>query len=258
MNKESYKKQIDSINFSDNLEDRIKKHLIVSQTVVTKPHVIGKLRIWIPVFLAVASIAVIAIITSFHKNQSDFTLLRSKGKISVSYLQNAPSVTSSSLISLSEDEIFQSYNTDIFTGTIQDIENIKIKFNDRVEYCSIIKVTVNKVLKGNVMLGNTVSILISAPINTEIYVEDTEVTSRMRTGMTAIFMAYQYDESHYRSENNTTLYWMDLAEYGLMDYVRFVFLQTEDGLVYSTDTFSELSANSTLTEVEDYILEKLH
>jgi len=75
----------------------------------------------------------------------------------------------------------------------------------------------------------------------------------MREGMTGIFLPIQYAESYARKQNGTKLYYKDIADYGIMDGERYVFLETENGLVFSKGDYPSISNAKTLDEVETYI-----
>ena len=113
-------------------------------------------------------------------------------------------------------------------------------------------------LKGNVIPGASVSVLVPTPIHTDVIIEDTNVVSAMEKNMKCILITTKYDKSHYRTENKATLYWMDIAEYGLLDGERFAIIDSGDGLIYSKSTYRNLSEDSTLYDVESYIKNELN
>ena len=53
------------------------------------------------------------------------------------------------------------------------------------------------------------------------------------------------------------LYLKDISDYGFMDGMRYAFLQTEKGLIYSKWAFTSLNALS-LDDVKKYVLEKIN
>jgi len=68
-------------------------------------------------------------------------------------------------------------------------------------------------------------------------------------------MAYGID-SVYQS-NGATLYLGELAPYGFGDGIRFAFLETEEGLVFSRDAYVGAKDASTLEEIEVYVEQML-
>lgn len=87
------------------------------------------------------------------------------------------SSANTSLVELIEEELFHKYNTDIFMGKIESIKNIKIEINNSVFYYAVAKIKISKVYLGNETIGETVSLLLLCPINTNVSVGDSETIS---------------------------------------------------------------------------------
>lgn len=184
-------------------------------------------------FGAIACVLAFIIIPMFN-NSSDFKLPNSTGNVSVKYIEKAPSISWSSLLeSLTEEELSHKYNTDIFMGKIEDIRNIEIDFNGWIEYRAIAKIRIDKMYRGDRKVGETVSIILPSSVDTNIWVEDTEVSSSMRVGMTGIFMPIKNDKNSYREENEAKIYYIDIAEYNLLDGERYSFLDSDNGLIFN-------------------------
>lgn len=253
MNKNTYKSAIDNVNFSQNLESKIFNHLAshVSQAEgKNKPIKNRKL-----IALATLCTLVLFIGVSILNKRSDFPLPNSTGNVYVKYVDNPPIQRSSAdLIWLTEEELFSKYNTAIFKGTVEEINNIKINYNGSIDYRSIAKIKIDKVYRGDNSINETVSVLLPCPIDTELLVEDTDVVSSMRIGTTGIFMPTLYDESFYHEENGAKILLMDIANYGFSDGMRYAFLETDDGLIFDRDAYKSISSASSLKEIEDYIL----
>lgn len=167
-------------------------------------------------------------------------------------------ITSSSadLVMLTEEEIFNGYNTDIFKGTVTDIQNIEIDFDGEVVYRSIVTISVQDVYRGGLQTDEEVTILLPIPIDVNGYwVSDTDVVSQINVGMTGIFMPLVLnDESAMWQENDV---WFDkrgIVDYGLLDGERYVFLENEKGLVFAEWAFESISDAQTLDDIEEYIV----
>jgi hypothetical protein len=89
-------------------------------------------------------------------------------------------------------------------------------------------------------------------------VEDTGVVSAIRIGEVGIFMPVKYDGTEKGEENGATLFWKDTCDYGFPDGERFTFLQTEQGLLYSEDTYISLSGTSTLDDIKSYVIKMIN
>lgn len=163
----------------------------------------------------------------------------------------------SQLVWLSEEELFSKWNPVIFKGTVSRIRNIEIDFNQYKEYRAIAEIEVGKVYRGNIQPGDVLSVLLPCPIDTGIKVEDTDVISRIRVGTTGIFMPMEYNESSIWEQNGATLMLKDVSGYGFADGRRYVFLETDTGLIFAKDAYPSISDVTTLQEVENYVLKMI-
>ncbi len=162
--------------------------------------------------------------------------------------------SSSSLIFLTEEELFTHFDTAIFKGRILNLNNIELNFNGDKNYRAIAEIEVETVYRGSCNAGDTVSVLLPCPIMKDFWVEDTDIVSSMQVGMTGIFMPMIYDDTSIREQNGARLALKDIADYGFADGVRYAFLETEDGLVFSRSSYESISDATTLDEIENYIL----
>lgn len=176
--------------------------------------------------------------------------------VEVWYIDNAPAVSSSyCLVYFTEEELFTHFDTAIFRGTVREIRNIELNFNGDKAYRAIAEIEVEQVYRGPCETGETVQVLLPCPIDTDVWVEDTGVVSQMREGMSGIFMPVIYDEENSRWEQNgAVVIQKELVDYGFGDGVRFAFLETENGLVFSRGAYESIADARTLDEVEEYIL----
>jgi hypothetical protein len=112
-------------------------------------------------------------------------------------------------------------------------------------------------LRGRLEAGNTVTVLLPAPVGTNLQVEDTGVSSQISAGTTGIFLPVKYDETSIREENGRTLALLDLAGYGLPDGERWMFIETADGLVYCRDAYPSFAEAKDVKDVKETILSKI-
>ena len=259
MNKKIYTSAVENIRVSEDLSESILDYLSsLSQSHEESLYKKSKIKKIYLAFTAVTCALVLLVGIQVYKSSSDFELPNSVGNVSVKYIDKAPALfTSYSLVSLTEDEIFHKYNTEIFMGTIEDIQNIKISFNRDTLYQAIAQIRIDKIYRGSETVGNTVSVLLPCPIGTNYRITSTEVTSSIRVGMTGIFMPVKYDDTFYREENGARIYWIDIAEYGFMDGERYAFLNSEDGLIFDQNAFESIAHATTMEEIEEYILKMI-
>lgn len=181
--------------------------------------------------------------------------------VKVYTLDRVPEVmmhTEKELIYLTEEEIFTRWNTAIFRGTVTEIQNIEIDMNGESFYRAVLTVDVSKVLRGDLLPGDTARILIDTPIDTNVWVEDNDIIEQVRVGTEGVFMPVIYTEDSILGANGAELDLRDIAPYGLPDGVRYAFLMTRNGLVFlRDDPYERIAGAQTLEEIEAYIAEML-
>jgi hypothetical protein len=173
------------------------------------------------------------------------------------YIDSPPSdltLTKADLMWLSQEDIFNKWNTAIFSGTVTKLDNIVIDFNGDKSYRAIAEIRVDKIYRGDINKGDTVSVLLPCPIGEGIKMTGTEIISQLTVGSYGIFMPIEYDESAYWEQNAYTLKLQDVAPYGLADGMRFAFIESEDGIVFASNMYPAISEAKTLEDVERYIL----
>lgn len=174
--------------------------------------------------------------------------------VKVKYSNRGANTKSSyDLVWLSEEELFSEFNTVIFKGTITKLDNISIDFNGEKEYNAIAQIKVLTVLRGNIKAGDTINVLLPCSIGDGIWVEDTDVVSAFKVGMTGIFMPVIYDEYSYMEMNGARLAMKDIADFGFADGVRYAFIETDSGPVFARYAYPTIENASSLDEIEQYV-----
>lgn len=213
-----------------------------------------------------AVLAVCLLMTDMPSQRQEDSLIRlseNSENVVARYIEQAPSVsTVADLQFLTEEEIFSASHMAVFRGTVLGIRNIELDFNGDKAYRAIAEIRVEEVAEGPCAAGDSVSVLLPCPITEGVWVEDTDVVSAMRVGTEGIFMPMIYDnENSVWIQNNARLIKKDIADYGFSDGVRYAFLQTEDGLIFSRYTYESISDAATLDEIWEYVqnmLERYH
>ena len=159
---------------------------------------------------------------------------------------------------LGEAELFTMFDTVIFEGVVSDITNIQIHFGSATDQRAIVKIAVTEVLRGDLKAGSTISVLLDTPLgSTDYFVEDQNTVSLLKVGRQGIFMPVKYSEDEYQQINELRLYYSELADYHFLDGVRYVFLETPQGLVFAETAYPGLSGCTTLQQVKQYISTQL-
>ncbi|WP_028594431.1 hypothetical protein [Paenibacillus assamensis] len=261
MNESYYKAGLESLRTSKDFEQRTLALLQSKSNDRVQRKEVHPIRkrtnIW---GAALASVAVVAFIllTSLLNEGSGIPLHHSSGGVTAHYVNDAPmGQVSTILVPLTEDEIFNKSNLSMFKGTIETIQNIKVELGKgNAYYHAIATIKVEERYQGNEKAGELIQVLLPTSIGTGIWVEDTNVVSAMRVGMTGIFLPVKYDGTEKREENGETLVFKDISSHGLLDGERFAFLQTDAGLIFSKDTYTSLAHAKTLEDIKKFIAEK--
>ena len=217
----------------------------------------GKKHNYIRWAASAACLALIIAVTASiaARTQNQIKLSDNSSNVTVCYTSSPIYMqSSSSLIFLTEEELFTHFNTAIFKGRIRNLNNIELNFNGDKNYRAIAEIEVETVYRGSCDIGDKVSVLLPCPIMEDYWVEDTDTVSVMQAGMTGIFMPIVYDDTSVREQNGARLALKDIADYGFADGVRYAFLETQNGLVFSRSSYESISDATTLDEIENYIL----
>lgn len=208
---------------------------------------------WIALAASAAVIALLALPKLLPGPAIDLT--GASENVRVSYVRFAPKTTAKAeLVWLSEQQLFSEFNTVIFQGTVTDIRNVKISFNDDDVYRALATITADKIYRGAVQPGDLLTILLPCPIGgNRVWVEDTEVIAQLQVGMTGIFMPQVYAEDAFWQQNGATLRLKDVAAYGLPDGMRYAFLDTDKGLLFLRPAYESIASAASLEEIECYI-----
>ena len=215
-----------------------------------------KKPVWLKWGALAACFAVLVVgVFSVNRQRNKISLSDNSSNVAAYYTSN-PFITSSSesLILLTEEELFTTFNTAIFKGTVSSIRNIVVNFNGDKVYRAIAEIEIEEVYRGPCSAGDTVSVLLPCPIVKGFWMTDTSTVSAMEVGTTGIFMPMVYDvENSIWGQNGAKLDKRDIADYGFADGERYAFLETKDGLVFARDAYASIANATTLDEVENYI-----
>ena len=159
---------------------------------------------------------------------------------------------------LAEEELFHQKGLYAFRGRVSGLTNVTIDFNGDKEIRCIATVAVEKVYCGEVAEGEQIAILLPCPAGMAgLKIEDTGIAAQIESGMEGIFMPRAYREDARWEQNGATLMLRDLAPRGLWDGMRWLFLETEQGLVYEKNSYPGAAGAVTLDDIEEYVVKML-
>jgi hypothetical protein len=158
------------------------------------------------------------------------------------------------LVERTETELLT--GVDIFSGRIIGIQSIKISFPDWEDYSSIVTISIDEVIRGDLKPGDTTRLLVSPAIGLKCSICD--ALEALRNGSNALYLATPASEGWAASVTGDGIFqYSDVADYYLMDPSRPLFVdhRRNDELVYAQFAWPTIAAQSptSVTEVAEII-----
>ncbi|MCT4794901.1 hypothetical protein [Exiguobacterium alkaliphilum] len=211
----------------------------------------------------IGGLIVAAAVTLFAVNWDGFKelipLSDSSSNMSVAYIDEADidvGMSSANLVEMSEDELFSKWDPAVVRGVVKQIDHIELDFNGQTEYQSIVTIGVTDTYQGVVEQGSDINVLTVTGAGSEVLQSEASVVSELRLGMEGIFIAVPYDDTFVWKQNGATLQLSDISDYGFPDGERYMFLNTDEGLVFSRDAYPSLRGAETLDDIEVFMMTK--
>ena len=158
--------------------------------------------------------------------------------------------SSPSLAWLEPKEIF-AMDTVIFRGTVQDLRYFRVKLDGATMDYTVASVEVTDCVRGGLEKRDIHNILLPcAPGRSISTAGDLE---KLEKGSDAVFMPYRVTvDTGWRSGEDYFCY-ADLAELYFGEGIRFLFLDTGEGLSFARDVYTDIAGAEMLDEVVDYL-----
>ena len=228
-----------------------------------------KRRVWRKWGAAAACLCILAgamaLLVHFSRTQVDPQLeeltlsAQSTARVFYGYEAETAATAKADLQYLTEEELFAQENMYAFRGRVSGLRNITIDFGGVEEVRCIATFAVEEVYQGDITAGGQITLLLPCAIDPAgLWVEDTGVISRLESGMEGIFMARRYSDTSRWEQNGATLMLRDVAECGLMDGMRWVFLDTAQGLLFERNAYPGAKNAETLDDIAAYVTEMLN
>lgn len=158
----------------------------------------------------------------------------------------------------SAEELF-AMNRDIFMGTVTDKQVYHVT-GGMDTYFTIVTVEVEDSIRGSMVNGDTCRIYLPLAKNGEMTTSNSLIgdLDKLELGSRAIFMPDKVTEDAGMEQGEAWLCYGDFADYYFGEGLRFLFLETEEGVSYETDVYEIPGGEAiTLERVADYIRQKI-
>ena len=189
-----------------------------------------------------------------------FNLMNSSSSIQINYVDEPKELTSEAVLAfLSEEELLaNSYNSNqlaAFHGTVKAIHNLEIIFSQRTDYFAIVELEILEDFRTGIEPGTVVNIRIPGHIyddggtNTIM-----DTAGALKVGAEAIVMPIRYDETDFYTEaGGETVYLNEISEYRIGDGIRWLFVETTEGIVFDRHSYPSIKRAETLEDVAEFL-----
>lgn len=159
------------------------------------------------------------------------------------------------LARLEPEEIF-AQDTVIFRGTVRNLRYFVVTAGQETQYYTVASVEVTGCVRGGLGTGDIYNVLYAGAAGRESssIAGDLE---RLEVGSDAVFMPYRATADTGWNSGEDYFCYADLAELYFDEGIRFLFLDTGDGLSFERDVYADIADAETLDEVMDYLRENV-
>ena len=164
-------------------------------------------------------------------------------------------ITNYDLEDIAIEDIFYKYDTSIIEGEVKKINYIEIKIGEMKVLRAVITIEVTETLRGDLITGDEIEILV--PVKSTV----ATVSDCLEVGMKGIFMPVEYDEAgdkYYIKSCNNKLVLKDIADYGLLNGVYWLFLNKGEECIFDRKKYSEIGEADSWQEIEMYVRDKIN
>ena len=155
-------------------------------------------------------------------------------------------MSSACLVWLEPEEIF-AMDTAIFRGTVTDLQYYEVTGGYRA-YFTVAAVEVTDPIRGDVAAGGTCRV--SLPCAPGMSVSTAGALEELEIGSEAIFMPSIATADTGAASGDSYFCYADVADFWFSEGVRFLFLETEEGLRYASDVY-DLGVEPSEATLED-------
>lgn len=158
--------------------------------------------------------------------------------------------SSACLAWLSPEEIF-AQDTVIFRGTVRDLRYYAVESDGFEMQYTVAEVEVTGPIRGDLTAGETRTVLYMG--GPDMSASTSGPLDALEAGSDAIFMPVAATPETGRQDGDSWFCYADLGEFYLSEGLRYVFLDTVDGLRFERGLYAEIAEAETLDDIADYI-----
>lgn len=163
--------------------------------------------------------------------------------------------SAASLAWLEPEEIFKR-DTAIFRGTVLNLRYFEVTAGRETRYYTVASVEITDCVRGELAAGDIYNVLylgVPGRMSTSISGD----LDKLEVGSDAVFMPYIAGGDTGWSSGKDYFCYADLAELYFEEGIRFLFLDTGDGLSFDRSVYADIAGAETLDEVTDYLRENV-
>lgn len=188
----------------------------------------------------------------FIPDQSDATIKINSMEKAIS------SVTASVLIFLTEEELLaeEMFGLELaaFHGEVLAIHNLEVEFKETTDYFSVVEFEIIEDLRSDTEAGSVITIRMPGPIQENgINQSEMDPADLLTVGSQAIIMPVKYGETEIYSVGEETLYLNEVAEYGVGDGRRFIFIEDKNEIIFAKEAYPSFASMDSLEKIANRI-----
>lgn len=168
--------------------------------------------------------------------------------------KTAGDVESSACLAWLEPEEILARDTVIFRGTVRNLRYFEVTAGGSATYYTVASVEVTDCVRGGLGTGDIYNVLYEGAKG-RLSSSIAGALEALDVGSDAVFMPYRATADTGWNSGGDYFCYADLAELYFDEGIRFLFLDTGDGLSFERDVYADIADAETLDEVMDYLQE---
>lgn len=162
------------------------------------------------------------------------------------------------LVYLTEEELFgeELYDLELaaFHGVVVAIHNLEVHFKQMTDQFSVVEFEIFEDLRTDLEAGSIVTIRMPGHIQEGSGTNTVMDTAGfLEVGSHAIIMPMKYDETAIYTVGDETLYLDEVAEYGVGDGRRFLFIEDKNEIIFAKEAYPSFASMDSLEKIANRV-----